>query len=375
MSLHVFGNILTGYGCAANNRGETEGNITTLQKLLWKGQVHTVVSAEAIRWALRYYWQTSGLDSQINRSWDDIKNDHSFKDQNYQAWHPTNPTGKSFLDDDLLGFMDASAGNEESEMMFEIPRRRTELQLQVENAKNKEKSQQALTKFEKAITSLVEARGKLGDAIQEGDEIKIKKLEDNIEKIRKQAGLKSLAIVRRGVLEVSRAISTTPYAGDISFNARSGVKSRTSLYGTEMHATRYQYGFCMTPERLKIKARCLAALDAISSLGEVAGNHSRFLFDFSPESIILRISNDPAPRILYCLADNNGKINAEELARKVKAGDIDKDELIVGGAIAELPEIKDMGVQAVFGGIKEAVKKAQEIIKEKLGLKDESNQG
>jgi CRISPR-associated protein Cst2 len=271
--------------------------------------------------------------------------------------------------------MDASAGNEESEMMHEIPRRRTELQLQVENAKNKEKSQQALTKFEKAITSLVEARGKLGDAIQEGDEIKIKKLEDNIEKIRKQAGLKSLAIVRRGVLEVSRAISTTPYAGDISFNARSGVKVRTSLYGTEMHATRYQYGFSMTPERLKEKTRCLDALDAISGLGEVAGNHSRFLFDFSPESIILRVSEDPAPRILYCLADDNGKINAVELARKVKSGDIDKDELIVGGAIAELPEIKNMGVQAVFGGIKEAVKKAQEIIKEKLGLKDESNQG
>jgi CRISPR-associated protein Cst2 len=37
MSLHIFGAVVTGYGCAANNRGEMEGNITTLQKLLGKG--------------------------------------------------------------------------------------------------------------------------------------------------------------------------------------------------------------------------------------------------------------------------------------------------------------------------------------------------
>jgi len=53
MSLHVFGAIVTANGTAANNRGLTEGNITTLQKLVWKGHVHTTVSAEAIRFALR----------------------------------------------------------------------------------------------------------------------------------------------------------------------------------------------------------------------------------------------------------------------------------------------------------------------------------
>ncbi|MDA1018124.1 MAG: hypothetical protein O3A00_27165 [Planctomycetota bacterium] len=34
MSLHVFANIATYHGTAANNRAENEGNITTLQKLL-----------------------------------------------------------------------------------------------------------------------------------------------------------------------------------------------------------------------------------------------------------------------------------------------------------------------------------------------------
>ena len=37
MSLHVFANFVTPFGTAANNRAETEGNITTLQKILWMG--------------------------------------------------------------------------------------------------------------------------------------------------------------------------------------------------------------------------------------------------------------------------------------------------------------------------------------------------
>ena len=53
MSIHIFANIVTDFGTAANNRGETEGNATTLQKLIWQGGVHTTVSAEAIRFATR----------------------------------------------------------------------------------------------------------------------------------------------------------------------------------------------------------------------------------------------------------------------------------------------------------------------------------
>ena len=39
MSKHLFGIICTHHGTAANNRGETEGNTTTLQKILWQGDV------------------------------------------------------------------------------------------------------------------------------------------------------------------------------------------------------------------------------------------------------------------------------------------------------------------------------------------------
>jgi CRISPR-associated protein Cst2 len=279
MTFHLFGNVLTNYGTAANNRGENEGNITTLQKLLWKGEVHTTVSAEAIRWALRYYWQTMGI-YEVNRQWSDDKNDNiwqsSFDDE-------------QFIDDDVLGFMKAEGAKEEA-----------------------------------------------------SDQPKGKKA-------------KGTTTAKRGVLEVTRAVSLTPFAGDITFNALSGQKGRTSLYGTEVHATQYQYGFALTPNRLKQASRIFAVLDGLISLGEVAGNHSRFLYDFSPMSIVLRWTHDFSPRLLYCFEQSESEIiSANSLIEKVKFGDIDPKELWIAGAIAQSPtgdELRNLGA-TVEGGIK-----------------------
>jgi CRISPR-associated protein Cst2 len=58
-------------------------------------------------------------------------------------------------------------------------------------------------------------------------------------------------------------------------------------------------------------------LDGLISIGEVAGNHARFLFDFSPESIVLRWTHDFSPRFLYCFEEDEvGNISAHDLARK-----------------------------------------------------------
>ncbi|BDA68643.1 CRISPR-associated negative autoregulator [Calothrix sp. PCC 7716] len=301
MSFHLFGNILTSYGTAANNRGENEGNITTLQKILWKGEVHTTVSAEAIRWALRYYWQTCGNSYQVNRRWDDDANDNIWQNENFDD--------TIFIDDDVLGFMRAEAAKAEA-----------------------------------------------------SDEPKVKG--------KKAAAPKGSTTAKRGVLEVTRAISTTPFSGDLTFNAASGKKSRTSLYGTEVHATSYQYGFALTPERLKEKSRILAVLDGLNSLGEVAGNHSRFLYDFSPESLVLRWTHDFSPRILYCFEENEREISIGGLIRKVKNQDIDPQELWIAGAVTESEEVKklkDSGVH-IFSGIKSSVQGIKQVIARDLKL-------
>ena len=218
------------------NRAENEGNITTLQKLLWQGETHSTVSAEAIRFALR---RVLGESETTNRAWDEAARANVWEDHQFKGW--AKDKGVTFVDDDLLGFMTAEAAKE--------------------------------------------------DGSDDG---------------------KGSANVRRAVLEVTRAVSLTPWAGDVTFNAaspgatpsaskRDKNKSKNPVpYGTELHATRYQYGIALTPERLRDKTRAAKAIHALCNLGTVAGNHGRFLFDFSPDVVVIRLTQDPAPRLLYC---------------------------------------------------------------------------
>ncbi|MFV0444416.1 MAG: type I-B CRISPR-associated protein Cas7/Cst2/DevR [Planctomycetaceae bacterium] len=305
MSLHVFANFVTPFGTAANNRAETEGNITTLQKLLWMGETHSTVSAEAIRFALR---RRLGESDATNRTWDEAERANVWEDHQFKGW--ATEKGKTFIDDDLLGYMIAEAAKEEGE-----------------------------------------------------------------------AGS---ANVRRAVLEVTRAVSLTPWPGDVTFNAASpgatpsaakGDKNKSKNpvpYGTELHATRYQYGIALTPERLRDKSRAAKAIDALCNLGTVAGNHGRFLFDFSPDAVVLRITADPAPRLLYCFGtDDDGRtLHAAALMQRIKSEDIQAGELVVGVGDLESPlaqQLKAAGVQPL--GVKAACAEAVKRINSELKIK------
>lgn len=298
MSLHVFGAIITANGTAANNRGLTEGNITTLQKLVWNGQVHTTVSAESIRFALRRRLAESEA---CNRNYDEASRTNAWQDHEFKRWDAKSKE-EPFIDDDLLGFMSATGAETEGE--------------------------------------------------------------------------KGGAKVRRAVLEVTRAVSLTPWSGDVTFNAASPGATPSAQkkgsshpvpYGTEMHATRYQYGFAMTPAKLRKRDRANTALSGLCGLGEVAGNHGRFLFDFSPDSVVLRLTSDPAPRILYSFnQEHGGRVGLDELLRKVRAKDVKVDELILGGAVVS--DFTDEQRKALEGavlceGVLAACTKATELIR------------
>lgn len=275
MSKHVFGAIVTAHGTAANNRGLTEGNITTLQKIVWSGGVHTTVSAESIRFALRrWIAETQGPDS-CNRMYDEAIRGNTWKDHKFSRWS-VGSKEVPHIDDDLLGFMSAEAGKQDGE--------------------GKEQ--------------------------------------------------KGGAKVRRAVLEITRSVSLTPWSGDVTFNAASPGATPSAAkkgnnpvpYGTEMHATRYQYGFALTPQRLAAKRveRSHLALRGLCELSEVAGNQGRFLYDFSPESVVFRLTEDPAPRLLYGFSMRpDGRPGMDEIIRKVRAKDIRAEELVVGGAVLD----------------------------------------
>ena len=349
MSKHLFGLIVTPYGAAANNRGENEGNITTLQKLLWKNEVHTTVSAEAIRWALRYFWQKRDGDDSVNRQWDDETADHHWQDQTWAPWTSTDKAVQerpTFIDDDVMGFMLAEAANTDGNDLLDnlkADKKKVDEQLKV-LAKDDKKSEhgKSLDRQKKELTAKI-------DVLSKGKTDK-----------------------RRGALEVTRAISLSPFAGDITFNAKSGTKTNTSLYATEVHATRYQYGIALTPQSLRLPTRVLDVVDTIIGLYEVAGNQSRFLYDFAPESLVFRWTDDCAPRMLYGFEmDAEANLSFPSILKKVADGDIDASEIIIGGSI--VATLDDAAKETLRGasitpGVKAAALELKKRISNDLGV-------
>jgi CRISPR-associated protein Cst2 len=166
---------------------------------------------------------------------------------------------------------------------------------------------------------------------------------------------------RRGALEISRAISLDPYWGDTAFGSKGGEKGKTSIHSTEVHCTAYQYTIALTPESLKDPSRAALTLDAVGAVRHVGGNHARFLYDFRPESIVIRVTEDPSPWIMDSFKRVGDSVGCSRLVRLVEVGDVKADELIVGGEIADTPygeQLSKLGVE-VFRGVKEAIAAAK----------------
>ena len=70
---------------------------------MWHDKTHSTVSGDAIRWALRYYWQQQGY--LVNRIWDSDTFTPQLIDENFDPVR--------FIDDDVLGYMGTEAAKEE----------------------------------------------------------------------------------------------------------------------------------------------------------------------------------------------------------------------------------------------------------------------
>jgi CRISPR-associated protein Cst2 len=133
-----------------------------------------------------------------------------------------------------------------------------------------------------------------------------------------------------------------------------------------MHHTAYQYAIALTPDSLKDKNRAQIAIDAIASVRHVGGNHARFLYDFRPESIAIRITEDPSPWIMNCFERVGNSVGCPKLVRLVEVKDVPANELIVAGEIADTPDGKQLAALGVkvYRGVKEAVAAAKNALKE-----------
>lgn len=166
---------------------------------------------------------------------------------------------------------------------------------------------------------------------------------------------------RRGIFEFTRALSVRPWTGDTVFavagvNAQPTGNKNPVPHSAEIHTTRYQYLFSLTPSSASAPEHVTHALDAVRDLHRVAGNHSRFLYDFSPQAIIFRLSHDPAPRMIYCYEEDElGTVSIPMIKQALSSGDIDPKEVIVGGpALAHEQEALAVLGVTTFAGVKQA---------------------
>jgi len=296
MTYHLFANLITAQGVAANNRGETEGNRTTLPKVFWNGRLHVSVSAEAIRWAIRYFWQNEGLE--VNRLWDESNQTNEFQEPKFNA--------QTYVDDDVLGYMLARAG-------------------------------------------------------AGGDVSK-----------------------RRGALEVTRAVSLESADKiQITFNSKSGDKgkkgkkdedserARTSIYSTESIATRFQWGLAITPQRLIVPERIISVIESVTKISNVGGNHARFLYDFSPESVIFRWTHHPVPQFLNCFrVDDEDILSATKLVQLLEVEEIPAEEIWILGGYAFTEEAQALGELGchVYPSLRKGTKALLDQIRQDLNL-------
>jgi len=299
---YLYGTILTNEAVAANNRGDNLGNTTTLQKVFLGDDLHTSVSAEAIRFAIRYRFQLQ--DSQkVNRTYDPVAGRLNYKDEKRSEWGSKKP--EPYIDDDLMGFMDAEAAAQEQEAEAVVG---AEPQPEEKNA-------------------------------------------------RKKKGAKGKTTKRQSPLAVGRAVSLRPYRGEISFNCVSGAKEKgsLSLYAAEMHTTEYQYTFGLNLGDVVAKANVGHLIDAIVDMPPVAGNHARFAYDFSPASVIFRLTSCHSPKIQNCFDhdEQTRSYTLDRLVRRVQSGDVPAAELVVGGLVANTAfgvQLKELGAR-VFDGV------------------------
>jgi CRISPR-associated protein Cst2 len=170
---------------------------------------------------------------------------------------------------------------------------------------------------------------------------------------------------RQSPLAIGRAVSLRPYRGELSFNAVSGEKEKgkLSLYNAEMHTTEYQYSFGLNLDDVVDKHHIRALVDAVVDPPQVAGNHSRFAYDFSPASIVLRVTRAHSSRIQNCFEhDEEGRgATLERLVQRVSSGDVPAAEVIIGGEVASSPDgsrLRELGV-AVFPGVLAAADEAR----------------
>ena len=123
---------------------------------------------------------------------------------------------------------------------------------------------------------------------------------------------------------------------------------------------------------LKDKSRIFAVLDGLMSIRKVGGHNNVFCYDFSPESMVLRWTQESSPEIFYCFEQLETRPGvyaepsiSEDLIDLVTVEDINPDELWIGGKIAKNFELENAHI---YQGKKKLISDLKEVIARDLEL-------
>lgn len=148
---------------------------------------------------------------------------------------------------------------------------------------------------------------------------------------------KGSATTRRARLEMSRAVSVDPFTNDVSFNVRGrmGGGDDPTPFQVEIHATRMQFSASMTPEGFEDPRRAHVVLLMLANIPGVGGAQARFMNDYSPENVVVRVTHDIPNGVMGVFQYEEGVPSCPSLVRAVEVGDVKASEMVVGGTIAD----------------------------------------
>ncbi|MGI9105909.1 MAG: type I-B CRISPR-associated protein Cas7/Cst2/DevR [Pyrinomonadaceae bacterium] len=283
----IYGCVLTNVAPASNYRGETVGTRNVLQKLVLPSkELHTIVSAEAIRNRLREMLRDD-LPKNINRS--RIINSES--DQLTVKFNDL-PNRNKFADDMLFGF------------------------LMIDRSKK-----------EKVKTGETEKQG--DSMLRVNYALSIDSFPHHFNKTMHQSPVASNDSAYKN------AGSSVPIEREVH------VTAFQYPFGINLNDLRLLPKWDEKDEvATKEKKRWIALLlRAIGELNNVGGGHARTMYPFAPVSIVLRLTHRRAPEFDLYGFKTNVEESQKELIESLKNGLLPAKEFYIGGKIVRENEV------------------------------------
>jgi CRISPR-associated protein Cst2 len=156
---------------------------------------------------------------------------------------------------------------------------------------------------------------------------------------------KEIGLGRKSLIMMNHAVSTRPFESDITLQqypkqcwGETDPKLKSmegGLLQNEVHYTSFQFPFAIEKiNEWPVDAWVYCVLNAIGNIGFVGGNHSRSLFDFSPKSIIIRVTSKAAFQFDQYGFDANGNFTDIDSIKEMISSFDCADEFWIGGDLA-----------------------------------------